>query len=64
VSAHASGLDAGATAHVSFDLGAGDLGYFDAGSGAFAVEVGKAVEVQVGASSRDLRLRGKLTVAP
>jgi beta-glucosidase len=57
-------IDAGATAHVSFQLGAADLAYFDADSGAFATEVGKTVDVQIGASSRDVRLHGKLTVAP
>jgi hypothetical protein len=57
-------IPAGTTAHLTFDLGAADLRYFDAVSARFAVEIGKTVELQVGASSRDIRLRRTLTVAP
>jgi hypothetical protein len=32
--------------------------------GQFAVEHGKSVEVQIGASSRDIRLRAMLAVTP
>jgi beta-glucosidase len=53
---------AGATTRVTFNISAADLTYFDAGAARFANEVGKMVELQVGASSRDIRLRGMLTV--
>ena len=55
---------AGATAHVTFTIAATDLSYWDATNARFSVETGKMVELQVGASSRDIRLRGMLTVAP
>jgi beta-glucosidase len=57
-------IAAGATAHVTFDIGAADLGYWDAAQNQFAVETGKSVELQIGASSRDIRLRGRLAVTP
>jgi beta-glucosidase len=57
-------IAAGATAHVTFNVAAADLGYFDAATARFTIETGKMVELQVGASSRDIRLRGMLAVAP
>jgi beta-glucosidase len=57
-------IAAGATAHVTFDIGAADLTYYDAAGARFAVETGKMVELQVGASSRDIRLRAMLAVTP
>ena len=57
-------IAAGATAHVTFRVAAADLTYFDAARSSFTVEAGKPVELQVGASSADIRLRGTLTVAP
>jgi beta-glucosidase len=57
-------IDPGATTHVDFTIGVPDLTYYDSGSGAFAVETGKIVELQVGASSADIRLRGMLGVDP
>jgi beta-glucosidase len=61
---HRVSIAAGATTHVTFSVGASDLTYFDADRGSFAVEGGKTVELQIGASSADIRLRGMLTVAP
>jgi beta-glucosidase len=52
----------GETAHVTMQLGPADLSFFDEAAGRFAVETGKAVEVQIGASSRDIRLRETLAV--
>jgi beta-glucosidase len=57
-------IAAGATAHVTFDLGAADLSYWDPAQSRFAVETGKSIELQLGASSRDIRLRGRLVVTP
>ena len=54
----------GATAHVTMALGPADLSYFEESVGQFAVEHGKSVEVQIGASSRDIRLRAMLAVTP
>jgi len=53
---------AGATAHVTLRLGPGDLSYFDESSGRFVVETGTSIELQVGASSRDIRQRATLSV--
>ena len=57
-------IAAGQTAHVTFRIGASDLSYYDAASAAFAVEAGAPVELQIGASSADIRLRGMLDVVP
>ena len=54
----------GATAHISMPLGPADLSYFEEGVGQFVVERGKSVELQIGASSRDIRLRAMLAVTP
>jgi beta-glucosidase len=54
----------GETAHVSMPLRSIDLAYWDDAAGRFAVEAGKTVDVNVGASSRDIRLRGTLVVTP
>jgi beta-glucosidase len=53
----------GETVHVTFELGAADLTYYDAAQSCFAVEAGAPVELQVGASSADIRLRTPLGVA-
>ena len=50
-------LAAGATAHVTLSLRAEDLAYWNENAGRFLVEDGKSVELQIGASSRDIRLR-------
>ena len=50
-------LAAGATAHVTLPLRAEDLAYWNENAGRFLVEDGKSVELQIGASSRDIRLR-------
>ncbi len=57
-------IAAGQTTHVTFRIGAGDLVYYDATNAAFAVETGAPVEIQIGASSGDIRLRGMLGVVP
>jgi beta-glucosidase len=57
-------IAAGETKHLTFALTAADLSYWDADNGKPAIEDGKAVEVQVGASSADIRLRGTLNVGP
>jgi len=57
-------IDPGATAHISMPLGPADLSYFEEGVGQFVVERGKSVELQIGASSRDIRLRAMLAVTP
>ena len=54
----------GATAQVTLQLGPADLSYFEESVGQFVVEHGKSVEVQIGASSRDIRLRAMLAVTP
>src|SRR5262249_7800323 len=56
-------IGAGETAHVTLQLHSADLSYWDAGAGHFVVEVGKTVDVGIGASSSDIRLRGQLAVA-
>ena len=61
---HRITIAAGATVHVTFDLSAADVSYWDSTSGGFAVETGKNVELQIGASSRDIRLRTLLAVTP
>jgi beta-glucosidase len=55
-------IEAGATAHVTFPLAAADLAYYDEPTRRFAVEAGKTIEVQVGASSSDIRLRANVSV--
>ena len=57
-------IAAGTTAHVTFNVSASDLNYYDATNARFAVETGKTIDLQVGASSRDIRLHGTLTVTP
>jgi len=52
----------GETAHVTMPLRSADLSYWDETAGRFAVEADKSVELQVGASSRDIRLRAALAV--
>ena len=56
-------LAAGAMQRVSFELAGSALTYWDAAGARFAVQSG-AVEVQVGASSKDIRLKASLNVAP
>ena len=60
----ASHIAPGATAHVTLPIGPADLAYFEESAGQFAVEHGKSVELQIGASSRDIRLRAMLAVTP
>jgi len=55
-------VTAGATAHVTLSIRAEDLGYWNENVGRFSVEVGRSVELQLGASSRDIRLRAPLAV--
>ena len=57
-------IAAGATGHVTFTIGASDLVYYDSASAGFTVESGAPVELQIGASSADIRLRGMLGVVP
>jgi beta-glucosidase len=47
----------GATTHVTMSLASTDLSYWNDRESRFAVEYGKPVELQVGASSRDIRMR-------
>ena len=54
-------LNPGATGTVRFSLPVSELSFWDVRSGQFVVEKG-AVEIQVGASSRDIRLRGQVQV--
>ncbi|HMF41356.1 MAG TPA: glycoside hydrolase family 3 C-terminal domain-containing protein, partial [Polyangia bacterium] len=54
----------GETARVTMSLHSVDLSYWDEKAGRFTVEAGKPVDLQVGASSRDIRLRGTLSVTP
>jgi beta-glucosidase len=54
----------GDTAHVTMPLRSADLSYWDETAGRFTVEAGKSVELQIGASSRDIRLRADLDVTP
>jgi beta-glucosidase len=55
-------IAAGATVHVTIPLRAEDLAYWNENAGRFMVETGKSVEVQIGASSRDVRFRIPLAV--
>jgi beta-glucosidase len=55
-------IAAGATVRVTLPLRAEDLAYWNENAGRFMVEDGKSVELQIGASSRDLRLRLPLAV--
>jgi beta-glucosidase len=55
-------IPAGASAHVTMQLGPADVAYYEERLGRFAVETGRSVELQVGASSREIRLRGTLAV--
>jgi beta-glucosidase len=57
-------MAAGVTQRVTFTIGASDLVYYDAASAAFTVETGAPVELQIGSSSADIRLRGMLGVVP
>jgi beta-glucosidase len=57
-------IAAGQSAHVAFTIAAADLAYYDGANARFAVETGKSVSLQVGASSGDIRLRGTLDVVP
>ncbi|HXU02786.1 MAG TPA: glycoside hydrolase family 3 C-terminal domain-containing protein [Polyangia bacterium] len=54
---------AGATAHVTMSIAAADLSYWDERAARFTVEYDKPVELQVGASSRDIRMRATLPFA-
>ena len=54
----------GATTHLTFTIGASDLTTYDAANSRFAVEGGKPVELRIGASSADIRLRATLNVMP
>jgi len=56
------GVAAGATTHVTFPLRVADLSFFDETAGRFVVEAGQSIELQVGASSRDIRLRAPLAI--
>jgi beta-glucosidase len=53
-------LEPGASGVATFDLRRRDLSYWDAGRGQWVVPAGEFT-VSVGASSRDVRLTGKLT---
>ena len=55
-------IAAGATVHVTLPLRAEDLAYWSENAGRFLVEDSKSVEVQIGASSRDIRFRIPLAV--
>jgi len=55
-------IAAGGTEHVTIPLRAEDLAYWSENTGRFLVEDGKSVELQIGASSRDIRLRIPLAV--
>jgi beta-glucosidase len=57
-------IAAGQTQHVSFEVAASAFTYWDETAGAFAIEAGVPAEVQVGASSADIRLRATLNVTP
>jgi beta-glucosidase len=57
-------LGPGEAQHVTFEVRATDLAYWDADAGGLAVEAGTAAEIQVGASSADIRLRATLTPTP
>jgi len=54
----------GETAHLTMQLRSADLAYWNEKAGRFTVEAGKTVSLQIGASSRDIRLRGTLDVTP
>ena len=53
---------AGTTTHVRLPLRGDDLAYWNENAKRFMVEDGKSVELQIGASSRDIRLRAPLAV--
>jgi beta-glucosidase len=55
-------IAAGETAHVTLQIASADLAFWSESAGRFAVEAGRTVELQVGASSRDIRLRSNLAV--
>ena len=57
-------LAAGRTQHLTFDVPATAFAYWDDTAGALAVEPGVGAEIQVGASSADIRLRATLDVTP
>jgi beta-glucosidase len=54
----------GETTHVTMPLRAADLSFWNETRGRFTVEAGKSVDLQIGGSSRDIRLRGTLPVKP
>jgi len=54
----------GETAHLTMQLRSADLAYWNEKAGRFTFEAGKTVSLQIGASSRDIRLRGTLDVTP
>jgi beta-glucosidase len=54
----------GETAHVTMSLHSADLAYWNEAAGRFTVEAGKTIDLAVGASSRDIRLRGTLSITP
>jgi beta-glucosidase len=56
-------LDAGNTQHVTFALSAVDLRYWDTDNARYAVETG-TVDIQIGASSADIRQHVSLAVHP
>jgi beta-glucosidase len=56
-------IGAGQTQHVVFALAASDISYWDTTNQKFAVETGQ-IEVQVGSSSGDIRVRGMVRVTP
>jgi beta-glucosidase len=57
-------IAAGATTHLTMSIASADLSYWNVHAGRFTVEADKSVELQVGASSRDIRLRTPLAVTP
>jgi beta-glucosidase len=54
-------IGAGETQRIEIELAAADLAYWDVASHAWVVEPGR-VDIMVGSSSADIRLRGRLTV--
>jgi beta-glucosidase len=55
-------VSAGATEHVELVLRGSDLGYWDAPHARFSVEPGDAIEIRIGSSANDIKLRKKLAV--
>ncbi len=54
-------IKAGETKNITMFLKASDLGYWDEKTGSFRTETGK-IEILIGASSRDIRLKKSLDV--